>query len=247
LSDSLAGPSGPASCLSGKLSTVPTMRPRVLIVEDEAGVRQVLERGLAKSGFDTNGVAGAAHALAVDDYEIALVDLGLPDGDGVDLCRTLKARRPERPIIVVTGRDDELDVVDALEAGADDYVTKPFSLAVLTARIRRHLDRSSAVTTIGLLRIDRLARRVVLAGEPIELTVREFDLLAALASRVGETVTKDELIATVWDTHWSKSTHTLDVHISALRAKLLSPHTESPAISTVPRRGYRLDAVPSNR
>jgi DNA-binding response OmpR family regulator len=229
------------------LSAVSSMRPRVMIVEDETGVREALERGLAKSGFDTTGVAGTAQALDVDDYEIALVDLGLPDGDGVDLCRALKAHRPERPIIVVTGRDDELDVVDALEAGADDYVTKPFSLAVLTARIRRHLDRSSTITTIGALRIDRLARRVMLADESIELTVREFDLLSALATRAGETVTKDELIATVWDAHWSKSTHTLDVHISELRAKLQSPHTESPVITTVPRVGYRLDAVPSNR
>ena len=89
------------------------------------------------------------------------MDLGLPDRDGVELCRELRTRFPERPIIVVTGRDAELDVVDALDAGADDYVTKPFSLAVLTARIRRHLDRSSAVTVIGALRIDRMARACV--------------------------------------------------------------------------------------
>jgi len=121
----------------------------VLIVEDDAGVRRALERGLGRSGFDTITVASAREALEADEGDIALVDLGLPDGDGVELCRSLRARRPERPIIVVTGRTDELDVVDALDAGADDFVSKPFSLAVLTARIRRHLDRSSVVVAVG--------------------------------------------------------------------------------------------------
>jgi DNA-binding response OmpR family regulator len=226
---------------------VSSVRPRVLIVEDEAGVRDALARGLARHGFDTTAVEAASDALRSDDHDIALIDLGLPDRDGVELCRELRSRHPERPIIVVTGRHDELDVVDALDAGADDYVTKPFSLAVLTARIRRHLDRSGAVTAIGDLRIDRLARRATLAGEELDLTAREFDLLVALAVRTGETVGKDELMTTVWDAHWSKSTHTLDVHVSALRAKLLSPDNESPTITTVPKLGYRLDAVPSNR
>jgi DNA-binding response OmpR family regulator len=229
------------------LCAVPSTRPQVLIVEDDSGVRRTLERGLARNGFETAAVAAAADALHDDIYDIALVDLGLPDRDGVELCRELRARHPARPIIVVTGRHDELDVVDALDAGADDYVTKPFSLSVLTARIRRHLDRMSAVSTIGALRIDRLARRATLAGEPLELTAREFDLLVALAARTGETVAKTELITTVWDAHWSKSTHTLDVHISALRSKLLTPHIDSPTITTVPALGYRLDAVTSNR
>ena len=179
----------------------------MLIVEDEEGVRQALERGLARGGFDTIASGAAADALGTEGFDVALVDLGLPDRDGVELCRELRVRYPERPIIVVTGRDDELDVVDALDAGADDYVTKPFSLAVLTARMRRHLDRASAVTVIGALRIDRMARRASLAGEPIELTVREFDLLVALAMHEGGMVSKDDLIARVWDAHWSKSAH----------------------------------------
>ncbi|MEP7114428.1 MAG: response regulator transcription factor [Ilumatobacteraceae bacterium] len=152
-------------------------RARVLIVEDEAGVRQALQCGLARGGFDSVAVAvaEAGEALCIDDYDIALVDLGLPDGDGVVLCKELRTRHRERPIIVVTGRRDELDVVDALDAGADDYVTKPFSLAVLTLRIRRHLDRSSGVIAVGILRIHRRARRVTLAGEVLDLTAREFD------------------------------------------------------------------------
>jgi DNA-binding response OmpR family regulator len=229
------------------LVAVSSMRPRVLIVEDEAGVRQTLERGLQHSGFDITAVASVDDALRSEDHDIALVDLGLPDRDGIELCRELRARYPDRPIIVVTGRSDELDAVDALDAGADDFVTKPFSLAVLTARIRRHLDRSSAITTIGTLQVDRLGRRATVAGKPLDLTVREFDLLVALASRTGEAVAKNELMTMVWDAHWSKSTHTLDVHISALRAKLLTPHTDSPTITTVPALGYRLDAVASKR
>ena len=124
-------------------------RPRVLIVEDDAGVRGALQRGLERDGFDITAVASAANALHVDRHDIALVDLGLPDGDGIDLCRRLRADSPTTPIIVVTGRRDELDVVDALDSGADDYVTKPFSLAVLSARIRRHLDRCSTTIVVG--------------------------------------------------------------------------------------------------
>ena len=221
-------------------------RPRVLIVEDDRGVREALERGLDRSGFDSTAVATATDALRIEDHDIALVDLGLPDGDGVELCRELRSRFPERPIIVVTGRHDELDVIDALDAGADDYVTKPFSLAVLTARIRRHLDRSAPHTVVGALRIDRRGHRADLAGDPLALTPREFDLLCTLAARSGETVSKNELISSVWDINWSKSTHTLAVHVGALRAKL-QRDDEAPTIETVPGLGYRLDAVPSNR
>jgi two-component system response regulator RegX3 len=222
-------------------------RPHVLIIEDEDGVRQALERGLTRGGFDTTGVSVGGEALRVDHHDIALVDLGLPDGDGVELCRELRSRHPERPIIVVTGRHDELDVVDALDAGADDYVTKPFSLAVLTVRMRRHLDRSSAVTEVGSLRLDCRARVVTMAGEPLDLTAREFDLLSVLAQRAGETVDKKELMATVWDAHWSKSTHTLAVHVSSLRTKLVDAGGDSLAITAVPGLGYRLEAAPSNR
>ncbi|MGZ4680019.1 MAG: response regulator transcription factor [Ilumatobacteraceae bacterium] len=222
-------------------------RLRVLIVEDDPGVRQALERGLDRSGFTSTAVATAAEALRVEHHDIALVDLGLPDGDGVELCQQLRASYPERPIIVVTGRHDELDVIDALDAGADDYVTKPFSLAVLTARIRRHLDRSAPLTVVGALRIDRRGRRADLGGDPLDLTPREFDLLSALAARSGETVSKNELMSSVWDTNWSKSTHTLAVHVGALRVKLQRDDDESPTIVTVPRLGYRLDAMPSNR
>jgi DNA-binding response OmpR family regulator len=218
----------------------------VLIVEDEVGVRRALERGLDRNGFDSTAVATAAAARGTDDHDIALVDLGLPDGDGIELCRALRDCYPDRPIIVVTGRHDELDVIDALDAGADDYVTKPFSLAVLTARIRRHLARSATLTVVGALRIDRRGRRADLAGDPLDLTSREFDLLSALALRSGETVTKNELMSSVWDSHWAKSTHTLAVHVGTLRSKL-QRDDESPTIVTVPRLGYRLDAVPSNR
>jgi DNA-binding response OmpR family regulator len=222
-------------------------RARILIVEDDDGVRHALERGLTRAGFTTIGAASRAEALRSDDHDIALVDLGLPDSDGAEICKELRSRLPGRPIIVVTGRQDELDVVDSLDSGADDYVTKPFSLAVLTARIRRHLDRSSGTIVVGELMIDRRARTVTSAGGSIDLAPREFDLLATLAERSGTTVSKDQLIAAVWDTHWARSTHTLAVHVSALRSKLQSGHGDPPTIAAVAGDGYRLDAVPSNR
>ncbi|HSB86378.1 MAG TPA: response regulator transcription factor [Ilumatobacteraceae bacterium] len=221
--------------------------PTVLIVEDEDGVRRALERGLAHSGFRTVGVAAAADVPGVEPFDLALVDLGLPDRDGVELCTELRARHPELPIIVVTGRRDELDVVDALDAGADDYVTKPVSLAVLSARIRRHLDRTSDVIATGALRIDRRARRVTLGGHAVDLSPREFDLLTALAANAGATVSKSQLIATVWDEHWSKSTHTLSVHVSSLRAKLGRTVAGGIDIVVVPGSGYRLEVGDSNR
>ena len=226
---------------------VSTARVRVLIVEDDDGVRHALERGLARAGFTTIGAGSRAEALRTGDHDIALVDLGLPDSDGAEICKELRSRHPGRPIIVVTARRDELDIVDSLDNGADDYVTKPFSLAVLAARIRRHLDRSSATIVVGELMIDRRARTVTSAGDPIDLAPREFDLLATLAERSGTTVSKDELIAAVWDAHWSKSTHTLAVHVSALRSKLQMGQGDSPTIAAVAGDGYRLDAVPSNR
>ncbi|HEY7627176.1 MAG TPA: response regulator transcription factor [Ilumatobacteraceae bacterium] len=224
-----------------------TVAATILIVEDEVGVRRALERGLAHSGFRTVAVASAAEAAAVDVFDLALVDLGLPDRDGVDLCRDLRLRHPQRPIIVVTGRRDELDVVDALDAGADDYVTKPVSLAVLSARIRRHLDRTSAAITVGSLCIDRRARRVTAGGNDVVLAPRQFDLLVALAEHAGESVGRQELIATVWDEHWSKSSHTLSVHVSSLRARLGEAGATDVDIVAVPGRGYRLAVGDSNR
>jgi len=225
---------------------VPGNRPHVLIVEDDDGVRQALQRGLDRDGFDTTAVECAAAALRASQHDIALVDLGLPDEDGIELCRLLRAARPSVPIIVVTARRDELDVVDALDSGADDYVTKPFSLAALTARIRRHLERCSTIA-VGTLRVDRLSRRVTVAGESVELTPREFDLLVALAIRAGEFVSNDDLIRTVWDAHWSKPTHTLAVHVSSLRCKLQAAGACAPTISAASGRGYRLEGAPSNR
>jgi DNA-binding response OmpR family regulator len=218
-----------------------------LIVEDDPGVRLALERGLAREGFETIAVAAGAQALAVDAHDIALVDLGLPDQDGIEVCRQLRARHGSRPIIVVTARQDELDVVDALDAGADDFVTKPFSLAVLTVRIRRHLERASSVSVVGDLELDRAARRAMLSGKPLDLTAREFDVLWILARHRGETVTTRQLLDAAWDAHWSRSPHTLAVHISALRSKLRSAGDSSPSITAVPGIGYRLDAEPSNR
>jgi DNA-binding response OmpR family regulator len=221
---------------------------RVLLVEDEDGVRHALQRGLEHGEFAVVAVASADEALAVEaGTDLALIDLGLPDRDGVELCRELRLRRPDRPIIVVTGRRDELDVVDALDAGADDYVTKPYSLAVLIARVRRHLDRAADTTVIGELRVERAARRASLGGVALDLSPREFDVLAMLAARAGDAVGKKELVAAVWDEHWSKSTHTVSVHVSALRRKLREAGSHAPIIETVAGAGYRLAGTASKR
>lgn len=221
---------------------------RILLVEDEDGVRHALQRGLHRDGFEVVAVESAHDALLAEaGTDLALVDLGLPDRDGVELCHELRLRRPERPIVVVTGRRDELDVVDALDSGADDYVTKPYSLAVLTARIRRHLERASGMVVIGELRVDRAARRATVGEVSLDLSPREFDVLAMLAARSGDVVSTKELLTTVWDEHWSKSTHTVSVHVSALRRKLREAHAEAPTIETVAGSGYRLVGVASNR
>jgi DNA-binding response OmpR family regulator len=228
-------------------SSRPSVAPHVLVVEDEEGVRAALTRGLERAGFTVEAVKSARDALAAGAYDVALIDLGLPDQDGVELCKQLHGQWPARPIVVVSGRDGELDVIDALSAGADDYVTKPFSLAVLVARVRRHLERTSGEVVAGTLTVDRRARRAAVAGTALELSPREFDLLAELAERAGTTVSTADLITAVWDAHWSRSTHTVAVHVSALRAKLRAASAAAPAIVTVPGCGYRLDSVPSNR
>jgi DNA-binding response OmpR family regulator len=172
-----------------------------------------------------------------------LLDLGLPDLDGGEVCRRIRART-EVPIIVVTAREDELDRVRLLEIGADDYVVKPFGFRELVARIRAVQRRSGrpehtpvVVQWLGPLEIDRGARRVHLRGVEVDLTPKEFDLLAYLAETPGQARSREDIIASVWDEHWWGPTKTLDVHIAALRRKLAGLDL----IATLRNVGYRLD------
>ena len=173
--------------------------------------------------------------------DLVLLDAGLPDVDGFTLCRWLREQHKDLPIILVTARDADIDIVVGLDAGATDYVTKPFSMNVLLARIRAHLRPTenvdpAAAIQLGSLRIEPAAYIASIAGVPIDLRPREFELLVYLARHAGRVVTRDRLLADVWDLHWDSSTKTVDMHIVALRRKL----GDSIEIVTVRGVGYRL-------
>jgi DNA-binding response OmpR family regulator len=227
---------------------------RVLIVEDDAAIGAALRASLAGTGHEVVWVrtgADALSTLARGDHQLALLDLGLPDMDGLEVCRGMRAARPACVIVILTARDEEVDVVLGLDAGADDYLTKPVRLAELTARVRAHLRRRdagklpSAVRRIGELEIDEPGRRVRLGGEEVVLRAKEFDLLARLGSDAGTAVSREDLMADVWDENWFGSTKTLDVHLSAVRKKLASAAAARgvacPEIVTLRGRGFRLE------
>ncbi len=214
---------------------------RVLLVEDDVRVAAALASGLRKRGYEVDCAGSIAEALDAPQSDLVLLDLGLPDGDGMDLCRTLRARQPDVAIIAVTARGEERDRVAGLLTGADDYVVKPFSMVELQARMAAVLRRSMRAAPpakqveIGALTIDFAARRVFRGGTEIGLTRKEFDILAALARRPGIAVARDRIIMEVWQTSWV-GPHVLDVHMAALRNKLGDPG----AVQTVRGVGYRL-------
>jgi DNA-binding response OmpR family regulator len=212
---------------------------RILIVEDDPGIAGSLGRGLRRAGYATETVGTVDGARAAEAYDVVLLDLGLPDGDGLELCVDLRARS-DAAILVITARGEEPDRVAALDAGADDYVVKPFGFAELTARIRAVLRRSrvtdSHVLRHGGLSIDTRTRQVTSGGQEVPLTPTEFDILECLVADPGRVVARQEIIERVWNTHWYGPTRVLDVHIAALRRKLGNPSV----ILTVYARGFRL-------
>ena len=217
---------------------------QVLVVEDDNAIGEPLATGLRREGFEVILVQTAAAALSAPPADLVLLDLGLPDARGFEVCRQLRARSSV-PIIIVTARDDETDRVVGLELGADDYVVKPFGFRELVARIRAVSRRSTSPLPVpgsqlvGQLEIDRRSHRVLLAGEELSLTPKEFDLLALLALDPGAMVTRREILAEVWDPHWYGTSKTVDVHIASLRKKLGNPKW----IETSRGVGFRL-AVP---
>jgi DNA-binding response OmpR family regulator len=214
---------------------------RVLLVEDEEAIAEPLADALGREGFDVTWVATAAGALAAAEHDLVLLDLRLPDRDGYEVCRELRGRSSV-PIIVISARGEEVDRVVGLELGADDYLVKPFGFRELLARInavtRRTGLREPEATALraGLLTVDVEARRVTLAGQDIELTAKEFDLLAALAARPGAVVSRQRLLDDVWDARHNSATKTIDVHVATLRRKLGDPGW----IQTVRGVGFRL-------
>jgi two-component system response regulator RegX3 len=215
---------------------------RILLVEDEDSIAEPLVAGLRREGYDVERAATATAALAADPADLVLLDLRLPDGDGLDVCRVLRDRG-DTPIIVVTARGEESDRVVGLELGADDYVVKPFGLRELIARIRAVTRRTGgraqhAPLQVGDLVVDERARLASVAGRELDLTPKEFDLLAALARDAGAAVSRRRLLEDVWQTTWYGSAKTIDVHVAALRRKL----GDASLIETVRGVGFRLRA-----
>jgi two-component system response regulator RegX3 len=231
------------------------MSTRVLVVEDESSISEPLGDHLVREGFEpvvAGTLADARVAFAAAEPDVVLLDVMLPDGDGRDLCRELRAGS-DVIIVMLTARGEELDRVVGLELGADDYVVKPFSARELVARIRAILRRGRAAgprratLQIGDLSLDPAARIVTKAGEPIDLTAKEFDLLRLLMSRAGEVVGREEIMDEVWDPHWFGPTKTLDVHVSWLRKKIEDDASDPRYITTVRGVGFRFAAAEDRR
>jgi DNA-binding response OmpR family regulator len=211
---------------------------KVLVVEDDPAVSEPLLAGLQRNGIETEHVVYASQVvMAAQNVDVVLLDLGLPDGDGIDVLRELR-KNSDVPVIIATARGDETDRIVGLELGADDYVVKPFSVRELAARVRAVARRRRIDTSLesGRLVVDRMQHRVLVDGEPVELTAKEFDLLAVLAEEPGRAVPRQELFSRVWDPVWIGTGKTLDVHVASLRKKL----GDAELIETVRGVGYRL-------
>jgi DNA-binding response OmpR family regulator len=229
---------------------------RLLVIEDDETIGSLLQSGLRSHGHEVTWARAGRSALreaTLTEFDLVLLDLGLPDLDGVEVCRQLRDRQPACVLVMLTARKDEMDVVVGLEAGADDYLTKPFRLAELRARVAAHLrrgptraERDNAVRTVGALVVDTAARCCQVGGTEVPLRAKEFDLLARLTADPGVALSRETLMSDVWDQHWSGSTKTLDVHVAALRRHLDEAATELNAapvrITTVRGHGYRLEA-----
>ena len=224
-------------------------RPTILLVEDERSIAEPFAGALAREGFEPVIAPTARAALELfhrHDPQLVLLDIALPDGDGREVCRALR-RESAVPIIMLTARGTETDRVVGLELGADDYVVKPFSSAEVIARIRAVLRRSGRdagaapepPVEIDGLRLDPGARSAVLDGAPLELSRKEFDLLARLMRDAGRVVSREDLMADVWDENWFGSTKTLDVHVGFLRRKLDDDAAAPRFLHTVRGVGFR--------
>jgi len=226
----------------------------ILLVEDEASITEPLTAALEREGWTTHVTASAREApglVASEDPDLVLLDVMLEDGSGFDVCREIW-QTSRVPIIMLTARGEELDRIIGLELGADDYVVKPFSARELIARIRAVMRRTAEVVTAAPPRDDRIEigdvvlessmRRVTLAGDEVDLTRKEYELLALLMRNAGTVLTRERLIDEVWDTNWYGSTKTLDVHVSGLRKKLGDDAGTPRYVHTLRGVGFRFSA-----
>ncbi len=214
---------------------------RVLVVEDDDAIALALEKGLRREGFDPIRAGNAAQALNALPVDFILLDLGLPDRDGIDLFENLR-NVSAAPIIMVTARGDEQDRITGLNLGADDYVVKPFGFRELVARINAVLRRTSSkegeasTQILGSIELDRRTRRVSVAGAEIACTPKEYGILEFLARDPGAIITRQEILDSVWGSNWFGSTKMIDVHVASLRRKLHSPEI----IEAIRGVGFRL-------
>lgn len=219
----------------------------VLLAEDDPAISEPLSRALEREGYSVlrapDGASAVRTALSTD-IALVILDLGLPHVDGLEVCRRIRASGRDVPVLMLTARTDEVDFVVGLDAGADDYVGKPFRLAELLARVRALLRRRAPeVIDIGGIRMETGARRVMVDGEEISLANKEFELLRVLMMHAGQVVTREEILAEVWNDPGMKTSKTLDMHMSWLRRKLAGQSEDlETRIATVRGVGFRFDA-----
>jgi DNA-binding response OmpR family regulator len=217
----------------------------VLLAEDDPAISEPLARALRREGYDVGVAAdgpGTLEAARAGGIDLIVLDIGLPRIDGLEVCRRIRSAGQSIPVLILTARADEVDTVIGLDAGADDYVTKPFRLAELLARVRALLRRGASETRVVQgVRIDTDARRAWLGDDEIELTSKEFDLLALLVAEAGKVVTREQIMRQVWDSKWWGSTKTLDMHVSWLRRKLGDDAHSPQFITTVRGVGFRFE------
>jgi len=224
---------------------------RILVVDDETQLLRALRINLTARHYTVltapNGAA-ALQAAAKHTPDLVVLDLGLPDMDGIDVCRRLRSINDRLPIIVLTARREELDVVEGFDAGADDYLTKPFRLSELLARVRARLRAVSATRLESDdITVDVAARRAWQGDRELGLSTKEFDVLAELVRAAGTVVKREQLLDKVWGADFTGSAKTLDVHMAWLRRKLGDEGSSSGYITTVRGVGYRFEGAPSSR
>jgi two-component system response regulator RegX3 len=226
---------------------------RILVVEDEPAISDAVAYALREAGYDVDAVDDGAAALEQarkQPYDLMVLDLLLPGLPGIEVCNALRAERSDLPIVMLTARDAELDRIHGLDSGADDYVTKPFSVAELVSRVRSHLrrreldrSRSGNVATVGGLRIDVARHSASVDGKPVLLTRSEFRLVALLASEPGKPFTREQLIRHLWESDFVGDRRAIDVHVSNLRRKIEQDPRKPRRLVTVRGVGYKLVAA----
>jgi DNA-binding response OmpR family regulator len=221
------------------------MSAHIVLAEDDPAIAESLTRALQREGYSVDICTDGPTALmrAQRSCDLLLLDLGLPHMDGLEVCRALRAQGHHVPVLMLSARAEEIDTVVGLDAGADDYLGKPFRLAELLARVRALLRRHTEPKPVvdGRVRIDATARRVYLDHREVTLSAKEFDLLAVLVRESGRVVTREQLMREVWRTEWFGATKTLDMHISWLRRKLGEVSGQPRLIITVRGVGFRFE------